>query len=223
MLTPQAAQKAGLIYDHRTILTTLGGEKVIPSSSRNSVAIGSEDQTGVEIVVSDLSHVRELDRKADGVLGQSFLNRAPYLIDYSEKRLWLGDKAEELAAGLPISVLAGRLNGRTVLPVVLEPGAKPWQLTLDSGASHLVVECGGRCPRASEVQPAGQLLTYTGERSVVGGKLRRIEVGELAISWVQAILVGTSGPDDKDQGVLPTRWFSAVFVSGNQVRLGPVR
>ncbi len=219
MLTPNAARKAGLAYNHRVILTSLGGEKIIPAASNNRVEVGAGEESGVDIVVIELPQVRMLDGRADGVLGQSFLGRSAYLIDYRSKRLWRGDEAIERADRLPIAVTAGQLHGRTVLPVTLEPGGRPWRLTLDSGATNLVVECSERCPQVGEIQQSGRLVTYVGERSVSHGRLRHVEIGGVTLSPVDAVLVDSKAPDGEDDGVLPARWFSAVYVDGRVVRL----
>jgi hypothetical protein len=102
--------------------------------------------------------------------------------------------------------------------VKLEPGGKPWRLTLDSGASHLVVECDQACPPVHEVQHDKRLITFLGERPVVYGKLRNVEIGGSAMPQVEAVVVDTQSADWGDQGVLPAKWFSAVYVKDKLVR-----
>jgi predicted aspartyl protease len=223
ILTAEAAHEAGLVYDHRVILTTMSGEKIIAGASDNMVQVGAGQQSGVEIVVTELPEVRTLDSKADGVLGQSFFAGSAYLIDYKAKRLWLGEDAVERSKVLPVAVQAQRVRGRTVLPVMLGPGTQPWRLTLDSGASDLVVECSERCPPATGIQGDARLLTYLGERPVSRGKISRVEIGGVAMPSVQAVLVDSPSLDGQDEGVLPTRWFSAVYVDSSTVRLAPAR
>ena len=219
MLTPDAARRAELKYDHRAILATLSGEKIIPAASINRVAIGTSERPGVEIDVLELPQIRNLDTVADGVIGQSFFGSSAYLIDYKRKKLSLGVEAVALADGLPIAITAAQTHGRTVLPVTLEPGAEPWRLTLDSGASNLVVECNKRCPPAGAIRSDSQLLTYVGDKPVSRGKLRHVEIGGVTMPSVEAVLVDAPAPDGADDGVLPARWFSAIYVSGAVVRL----
>jgi Aspartyl protease len=218
MLTPEAARKAGLVYDHRSILTTLGGEKIIPGDSNARVEVGRTIANGVEVIVTDLSAVRTLDRKAVGVLGRSFLNRAAYLIDYRKKKLWLGKDAVEQAERLPIAVDALESDGRTILPVMLEPGGRAWRLTLDSGASNLVVECGPRCPPVRDVQRGSRLVTFLGEQPIIQGLLRHIKVGGHFIPPMEAALTDVRPAGSGDEGVLPAKWFDAVYVNDKTVR-----
>jgi len=221
ILTPDAARKAGLAFDHRVVLVTLGGEKTIPSAWNNTVQVGDRAESGVEIVVTEAPQLRKLDRRADGVLGQSFLSRSAFLVDFAQEKFWLGGEAVQRAGRLPIKVTASRAEGRTVLPVVLDPGTKPWRLTLDSGASHLMVQCAARCPRATDIRLGARILTYVGEQPASQGKLRRVEIGGVAIWFTDVVFLETSPPDDQDEGVLPAQWFSAIFVDGDVVRLAP--
>ncbi len=158
-----------------------------------------------------------------GVVGRNFLARSAYLIDYGRKKLWLGADAVAQANRLPLAVKALESDGRTVLPVMLEPGGKAWRLTLDSGASHLVVECDQACPAIHEVRNDKRLITFLGERPVVYGKLRHVEVGGSAMPPVEAVLVDTAKTDSGDEGVLPAKWFSAVYVKDKLVKFAFAR
>ena len=222
LLTPAAARKAELTFDHRVILTTFAGERVVPGASTNVIQVGGTVESGLPILVMDMPDVQLLNDRTDGVLGQSFLSRNPYLLDYEKKRLWLGLGATVQAARLPNSVIAVSSQGRTVLPVALEPGGAVWQLALDSGSTHLVLDCSTRCPEASGIQHDSRLVTHTGQREVRRGTLRHVELGGQQMPASDAVLLENvvAGWDD---GVLPTRWFSAFYVSSDVVRFAPAR
>jgi hypothetical protein len=218
LLTPQAAQRAGLSFDHRVILTTLAGEMIVPASSENSIHVGTADQSGLPILALELPAVLALASDADGVLGQSFLSRAPYLLDYQKKRLWLGEEATEQAARLPHAVSATNSRGRTVIPVALDPDGRTWLLALDSGSTNLVVDCSTRCPRAWGVERDSRLVTHTGERAVSRGNLKQVALGDSTMPSAEAVLLEGHAPEGWDEGVLPTRWFSAFYVTEGVVR-----
>ncbi len=222
LLTPQAAQRAGISFDHRVILTTLAGEKIVPGDSKNTIQIGGTEEFGLQILVLDLPAVRAISRTADGVLGQSFLSRGAYLLDYQKKRLWLGDDATEQAARLPHSVTATSSRGRTVIPVGLEPD-RIWQLALDSGTTNLVVDCSERCPRAWGLERDGHLVTHAGERTVMRGNLQRVALGDSTLPPTEAVLLEGNAPEGWDEGVLPARWFSAFYVNKSVVRFATAR
>lgn len=223
MLTPEAAKKAGLVFDHRSTLATLAGDKIVPGDSKAQVQVGPTSESKVEVVVTDLTAVRTLDRKADGVLGGSFLKRAAFLIDFARKRLWLGNKASERAERLPLAIRALESDGRTILPVMLEPGGRAWRLTLDSGASNLVVQCGQGCPPVHDVRNDNRLVTFIGDRPIVQGLLRHVEVGGYSLPPMEAALAEGHSSDWGDEGVFPAKRFSAVYVNDKQVRLAVTR
>jgi hypothetical protein len=179
----------------------------------------------LEIVVGPLTQLRKIDRKARGVLGQNFLGRSAYLIDYARQKLWLGEDAIRRADELPFALSAQQVNGRTILPVTLQAGRPSWRLTLDSGASNLVVKCDQRCPMIANSRGTERVMTLVGERSVLSGTLVQAEVAGARILQVHALLVGTDLSDGEDDGVIPSQWFSAVYVDGNSglVRLAQRR
>jgi predicted aspartyl protease len=222
LLTPQAAHKAGLKLDHRVILTTMAGEKIVPGGSQNVIAIGGVQEAGLAILTLDLPEVRSLTADADGVLGQSFLNRNAYMLDYRQKRLWLGEDATAQAGRLPNAVTAVHSRGRTVLPVSLDSEGRTWQLALDSGSTSLVVDCSERCPRAWDIERDSRLITHTGDRAVLRGTLRQVQLGDLPMASAEAVLLeSVAAAGGWDDGVLPTRWFSAFYVNGGVVRFAP--
>jgi hypothetical protein len=173
----------------------------------------------VDVVVTAVPQGRALHAKADGVLGQSFLSRTPYLIDYRRKRMWLGAAATKEAERLPITMAPRGSDGRVVVPVVLEPGGKTWRLTLDSGASQMVVECQENCPHTARMASSKRLVTYAGEQAVSRSTFRQVNVAGTAMPAIEAVIVNVVPPDGQDEGVLPTRWFSAVYVDNLTVKL----
>src|SRR5215471_14965319 len=110
------------------------------------------------VVVAPIDAVRQVDPKADGILGQSFLGRFPYLIDYRKKRLMIGGEAEEQSVVLGGTLAADQVDGRIVVPVSFGGGGKSWRLVLDSGSRRLLLECGTGCPRI-ERTGTGEMVT----------------------------------------------------------------
>ncbi len=222
LLTPKAAERAGLKFDHRVILSTVAGERIVPGASLNEIEIDGASETGLAILALDLPTVRSLAREADGVLGQSFLSRDAYLLDYEKKRIWFGEEATEQAARLPHSVTATYTRGRTVIPVALDRDGGTWQMALDSGSTNLIVDCSTRCPQAWGVERDSRLVTHAGEREVLRGNLRQVALGGSTMPYTEAVLLG-SAPEGWDEGLLPARWFSAFYVSAGVLRFETAR
>jgi Aspartyl protease len=214
LLAPDAAVKANLVYDHRVLMTALGVEKSLPATSTSDVRVGSAKATGVQILVSPIGHLRKLHPGTDGILGQNFLGRSAYLIDYMRKKLWLGEEAVRRAEELPFVFSALQINGRTILPLTLQAGGPSWRLTLDSGATNLILKCDHRCPVIIDQRRDERVLALLGERPIVSGTLRQIEIAGARMSFVPVMLVDTELSDGKDDGVIPSQWFSAVYVDG---------
>lgn len=214
LLAPEAAVEAGLAFDHRIVLTSLGGEKPLPATSSGELQVGSAKATGVEIAVASIGHVRKIDHAAHGILGQSFLSRSAYLIDYARKKLWLGEDAIRRAEELPFIVSIQQTNGRTIVPVTLQAGGRSWRLTLDSGASNLILKCSRQCPMITDSSRGDRILALVGERPVLSGTLKRLEIAGARMSFVPALLIDTDLPDGLDDGVIPSHWFSAIYVDG---------
>jgi len=225
LLDPAAAAKAGLVYDHRVVLSALDGEHTLPATSTAELRIGAARAADIEIAAGPMRRVLEIDPRAQGILGQSFLARSAYLIDYQRKKLWLGEDAIVRAEQLPLALAAQRANGRTILPVTLQSGGPSWRLTLDSGASSLILKCSARCPWIADPHNGQFVLAILGERPALRGTLPHVDIAGARMSSVQALLVDTELPDGLDDGVLPSSWFSAIYVDGSSglVRLSRPR
>ncbi|HLK62495.1 MAG TPA: aspartyl protease family protein [Bryobacteraceae bacterium] len=211
-LSPDAAKTAHLALDHRVVLTTIVGERVVPGASNAHLRIGTSEARGVEVLAMEPDAVRAAIGPVDGVLGQSFLSKFPYLIDYRDQRLWLGAAAVRRALDLPAEIGAERSEGRVVVPVAIGAGVGPWRLTLDSGATAIVLRCGGRCPKLRKARSGDRIVTNAGSSARVRhGMLPAVRVGDKVLEWAEAALIDGPASTSED-GVLPANWFSAVFV-----------
>jgi len=220
VVTPSAAAALGLVPDERVVLTTAAGERVIPAVTSTRVEVGSAAADGVEVLVDSLEGIRIVGGRIDGVLGQSFLSRVSYLIDYRQARLWVGPEADRLSSRVGSPVAAEILRGRVFLPVMLEPGGRTWRMVLDTGANDLLLGCGSDCPRAASVT---HVRTNAGGRIVRTATLRQVRVGGLRFADREALLIGKAAHLEQGDGLLPGAWFSAIYVErgGKVVRLAP--
>ena len=219
-MTPDAGRTAGLVYDHQVLLNAeTGGERPIPAAYA-TVRVESVEANSVDVLSDRLEGVQRLNTKVDGVLGQSFLGRFPYLVDYQRKRLLLGDDARRASVQLGPEVAVTQAFGRIVVAVTLDPEEQLWRVILDMGASGLILQCGSQCPQLGGLENAGRIVTNAGDWRVRRGKTARLEVGGLAIAHAEVYLLDMPAPADHD-GLLPARWFSAVYVDAgrNVVRL----
>jgi len=215
-LSPKAARTAGLAFDSRVHLANISGEHLVPAARATRVRVGPIEAEGIEVLAQTIDAARRLDSKVDGLLGQSFLSRRPYLIDYRRRRIWFGEAATRQASRLGPAVHAESAYGRMVLPVEIEHGVRPWRLVLDSGAASLIVQCSTRCPHLSEVDAGARVITNSGERPARQGLLRRVQVGAVSMSRAPAVLVEAAPMSNQEDGVLPAAWFSAIYVDSGR-------
>src|SRR4051812_33881203 len=85
LITPQLAGRLGLRPTDHIPLITLSGTEIVPRAALDSLALGATSTKHLEVIFDDLSGIRLVDSKIHGVLGQNFLSRFNYLIDYRER------------------------------------------------------------------------------------------------------------------------------------------
>ena len=135
-------------------------------------------------------------RDVDGVLGQSWLARHDYLLDYRGRRLVLD--GSEPARGIREPLRSS--NGTP--QIVAEVDGHRQDLVVDSGAPVLVL-----VRRSPRVSPA-TLVTNTGSVEARTGSAR-ITIGGTYARLMPTIEVNTS----PTPGLLPAAAFASVYIS----------
>ncbi|MFN7937888.1 MAG: aspartyl protease family protein [Bryobacteraceae bacterium] len=211
-VTTQAAERLRLTHTHRTVVVTATGEQIIPASANTHIRVGTTESADLELLSAPLPGLRHLGADVDGILGQNFLSRHPYLIDYRAKRLFFREEATQVAQSMPATFLGPAVAGRPVLNIQLDPAGAPFRLVLDSGASSLLLYCTVRCPRLTEPSAAGlEAITNTGTRRVRHGHLPQATLGPLHFTHRPAALMEANPEPGQADGLLPANWFSAIY------------
>ena len=175
---------------------SIGGTRTV------SVAIVAEVRTGlvtdpwVEFMVDEVNQ-----EGVDGVLGQSWLIRHDYLLDYRARSLVLDGRAPDTGVRLPLRSADGR-------PIVVAAvDGRNTELVIDSGSSALVLF---ETPRTGTLSANLDSNTGSarGERCTVS-----VSLAESPARQVMAVRVAASG---LGSGLLPASAFSSVFVSNRQ-------
>lgn len=215
---PSVARETGLTLLHSVVVSSLAGDRTVPIANTH-IRVGSSAAV-VELMISPLPGIAHLGANLHGILGQNFLARTPYLIDYSARRLYFDDEATRRAQSLPATFPARTVAGRLAINVQIE---SPYRLVLDSGASHLFLYCRTRCPHLNGVQ-AGPAITNSGSVPVRRGTLPRATLGSLHFRNPSAVIVESASADGEEaDGLIPTHWFSAIYIDPirQEVRLNP--
>jgi hypothetical protein len=121
-------------------LTTFTGTSVVTITLLESLSMANVSAKGLEVGCVDLRRVYSLDSDSYGVLGQNFLARFNYLLDYRERRIVLDDSGN-LRKDLDGAELTIEVNGyRDYL--LYDSGSaaqQPVRFMLDSGSRFPVI------------------------------------------------------------------------------------
>ncbi len=216
LISPEFARRLRLRPVDRIELVTVAGARAVPRVWLNRLSVGSKSLENVEALVSDLSETRAAAPELCGVLGQNFLSRFNYLIDYRERRIVFeaGDELESSLCGerLPIEWR----EGRALVPA--RSGVnKIRRLVLDSGiASLLLFAADGRDLKLDWAPGEPRLLqarSDLGSRIVRQRRLRGFSVGgvgfyDLPVAVMELKAAGEGRVED---GLLPTSLFEQVY------------
>jgi predicted aspartyl protease len=197
LIRPRVAQRIKAHATYAVEHVTAAGTQVLPVVVLDEVEAGGvRDHVrdlGVEAMVGEVS----LDG-VDGVLGQSWLVRHDYLLDYRNHRVVVD--GEPSAQGNRTAFRS--TDGRPILAA--EVDGRRTEMVLDSGASVVVLfETGGRL-RARAMIRTNAFFAEAEQGSV------RIGVGDGQVRRMNAVRVSAA---ESAPGLLPAHAFAAVFVS----------
>jgi predicted aspartyl protease len=195
LVRPSLAGRLGLRPSGWLVHATAAGDRRVPAALLDEVRVGNVIDKTVEVMIGDV-HLPGVD----GVLGQSWLVRHNYLLDYRNHRLVVDGEPPESGVRAALRSPDGRpaieaeVNGRTQ------------DLIIDSGAQVLVL--------FERSAPARQVLLLTNTDSIAAGNCAvRIAIGAEYHRKMPAVRVSASNPG---HGLLPTASFGSVYVSNRE-------
>jgi predicted aspartyl protease len=198
----------------RIELVTVAGSQIIPRAWLQSVAVGAKSATELEALISDLREARAVKPGICGVLGQNFLSRFSYLINYRERRIEFEDEDEMekslRGARLPIEWNEGRA-------LITPDGKARLRLVLDSGAPAVILFNAGARVAELNWEPRDQrqlrLNSSAGACIARQRRLREFSVGgaefhDLLVTHCEA----KDGCEGRaEDGLLPTSLFQSIY------------
>lgn len=191
LIRPAAAKRLGLRPVYAVEQETVAGVKRVPAAMFDDVRIGSASDQGVEVMITDVKLPG-----VDGVLGQNWLVRHDYLLDYRGRRLVLDASVPERGVRAALRTSDGRPG------ISADVNGRRQDLVIDSGASVLILFGQSATGGDSVVLTnGGSVETKTGSaRVTIGGSYRRV----LTTAEVSA---------PRKPGLLPAAVFNSVYVS----------
>ena len=212
-----ARQLSLAAVDHVRLNTLAGSEDSVESVVRR-LTIGLVRADDLRVLVEDLSSVRKIFPGVDGVLGENFLSRFNYTLDYRAHsiRFELNNEVRDTLYGekVPILQTGGRL---IVLAEAEADGHAKLRLTLDSGANSLLLlnracEALGLSTSATTIRRIGW-----GASKFAVGRVRTLAIGSQRFYDVQAFLPTEPAVWERlEDGVLPAKFFDALYVNNHE-------
>jgi len=215
IITPETALRLRLQAVDRMELMTANGSVVSHRSYIPHVQLGTKGVAGLEVLLDELSEVRRLDKRIAGILGQNFLSRFNYLLDYRNQRLQFVDDVQASFHGTRLAVELDE-NCMIVRSEPQPKKSKPLRLLLDSAASNLIL-FGSKQELALECVGDSSLAmaTNTGRLRTETGVLRQLRLANETLDHLPVAFLTTSMRQSAD-GLLPSSLFRAIFFNNQE-------
>lgn len=196
-LDPKLAKAIGLKTSFRVDVISAFAVAQAPAAEGIEIALESVKAGGQRIVFSDLETVHRLGFDIKGVLGQEFLSRFDYLLDFRAKRLEFS-KLDREGTRTEFQTIHGQQAVLTSLG----------RLLLDSGTAWVVL-FGVEAPRTNDILTlAGSSKAGTVPRKPLIIEGRTIQYGEL--------VAAPGGNEAGVAGLLPVSLFKSVYICNSE-------
>jgi hypothetical protein len=192
-----------LVPNYAVVHVSVGSEKKAPAHVVNNVGLGSALARDLEMIELPMEAARKAAGHIDGVLGQNFLNTAPWLLNLDGGYL-VFDPMRTLARPTSEPAVAAT-DGRGRILVSATVNGNPIRLVLDSGTTNLVLF--GREPVAGG--RLGRLETHTAGTTAKVGRVSSLRLGNLAYANLPAAHVDAI--QEGAAGLLPANLFGSIY------------
>ena len=221
VITPALAAHFNIHPVDRVEMITVAGSTTAARVLLRRLALGSRSTESIEALITELPELRKLDARVCGVLGQNFLARFNYLLDYRERRIEFVEPDENRWHGerLPVERNEGRLL-LTAQPK--KPSQTALKLVLDSAAPGLILFESGYRKLGGEIELSEgslvQVATNAGRSTARSGILPRIRLGNKSFTHMPMTLLHSQSAtqDRSEDGLLPTYLFSVIFFNNKE-------
>jgi hypothetical protein len=209
---PRVAALLRLKPEYRVLDETPTDKRWIPGSRSVEVSLGTVVANNVEFLWQESRGFAEAGLEVDGVLGQSFLSRYDYLLDYKSRQLVLdsGDRPAADRAGKRIKF--SRVAGLMLLPA-MNPSDGSMHLILDSAASNVFL---WRAGGYQALDRPASLIAMNGKRGLSLVHMPLLVVGDQVLQRLDAVVGPPPGDDRLEDGLLPAVLFQSIYVSNSE-------
>jgi hypothetical protein len=211
-VSPRIARALQLSAEYRVLNVTPAGQRLIPGSRSVEAELGTRVARNVEFLWQESRGLREAGLEVDGVIGQSFLSRFNYLLDYKSRQLVLDSVDEPLTSTAGKRIKFTRVAGRMLLPA-MNPADGSMRLILDSAASNVFLWRDGK--RQGSGTPA-TLIVMNGRRAVSLVHMPLLVVGDQVLQRLDAVVAPSPDEERQEDGLLPAALFQSIYVSNSE-------
>ena len=199
------ASKLGLTPTFQVETVTATGLTYVPGARLPDVTLGSVTAPHQEFLFSNLENIHRLSPEIQGVLGQHFLSRFDYLLDFANRRIIFGLSSPKEGSRLDFT----RVHG---VPAI---ETSEGRLLLDSGSDSLILF------RSVGTGTRAQIFTNAGSSPVTVLPNLHLKIAGKDYRAPNAVLLSQS--HGREGGLLPTSLFHAIYIcnSENYVVLNP--
>jgi predicted aspartyl protease len=208
-ITPDTAARLGVRPVAKTELVSAAGRRLAAVVPLGRVVVGTASVEGLLATVADPALLARAGRHLDGVLGQDFLRRFVYTIDYRRRQLTWG----EHDGG---SRLALEEEGGRFLVVVPQRDGGSRRFVPDTGSSHIVLFQRHGHDLPLDLTPRGRawLDSLTSRRDVYVARISRLTIGSATLSDVTASVIQEMDAEAPGgDGLLPLHLFARVTIN----------
>jgi len=191
----------------------------VTRSSLRVLAAGSARAENVRVLVQALAELRKLDSHIEGIVGQNFLLRFNYLLDYRKHslRFEVAHEIRDAIEGTRVPIEVSE-NKMMVISEAQSIGHAKLLLQLDSGASSVVLIRKTSRALKLPIEDAGQESTSSGQVGFLVGHLQSLTIGSQQFHDIVVAMPATPS-DDADRiedGLLPTFLFQSIYVNNRE-------
>lgn len=191
------AGKLRLKPTFRAEIATVTGSAMVSGGRLAQVTLGPASATDQEFLFTTLDSIHTLSSSIQGVLGQEFLARFDYLLDFAGRRIVFNAAEPEGGSRTALNMVGGR-------PAIESDRGT---LVLDSGTEVAILFA------AATGKSGAQVLTASGSSAAISAMSNfKFQSGGHSWSTSAASVPQTSA---EEAGVVPASLFRAVYVSNS--------
>jgi predicted aspartyl protease len=217
VVDPSIASRLSFVPLDHVRQTTLSGMQTVTRGAISGLSAGSARVDHVQVLIQDLSELRRIDARIEGIAGQDFLSHFNYLLDYHRRliRIEHSSEIENAIDGDHVSI-DRRENRMLVRSEVQAEEIASLKLLVDSGANCLVL-----LPLAVQAldlkkSESGLELTSNGRAELQTSRVRALTVGSQKLHDLAAALPAIEPAERIGDGLLPTALFAALYVNNRE-------